>query len=478
MKQVELRDWVGGHALPVLQSSRIQLHDPNSGRPDEPMAYTDARRIEDALTCAHDIHQSRTWAYAEPNLRARALEQIAGALEARIEEIGLVAAERTGVVIAQTRRFASLLPIIFKAASTIAREMTMKTVSGANGPVEIHRLPIGPALCISPWNAPTVIAAHKVASALAVGCPVILKPSEWAPHTANILAEAIYESDLPAGVFQLLHGDGDVGAALTADERIRAVSFTGGLAGGRAVAMSCAQQIKPAQLELGGNNPLVVLKDADMELASDGVVSALTLMNAQWCRALGRILVHESRANELLDAVAEKLSALQMGPSTAETSDMGPLIHAQHFDTIHKGQAALVSAGGTAHSWTNIPAGDGYFYPPTIVTGCEPKDTVGEIFGPVAALHTFGEEEEMFSLVHQAPYGLASYIFGDETRAMHWARRFEIGATKVNGVTVTSLNPHAPRAAWRLSGLGIEGHRETANFFCGIGVAGIAGGRR
>ena len=154
---------------------------------------------------------------------------------------------------------------------------------------------------------------------------------------------------------------------------------------------------------------------------------------------------------------------------------MGPLIHRAHLDHVLGRVCRLREQGGAVHQWSSIPEGSGFFCPATVITGCAPETTTEEIFGPVAALHAFDSEEEMFHLVHQAPYGLAAYIFGDEERSMTWARRFEVGSTKVNGVSVTSLNPEAPRSAWRLSGLGVEGNRETYDFFRGIGVVGVAG---
>jgi len=474
--RVEFNDWVGGEAVAPIFSDSARLHDPNTGAACEPMVTARPESVDAALSWAHDLHQRRVWSGLSPARRGEILEQIAGAVEGRVQRLGRLGAETTGVVIGQTERFAGLTPILFKHAAALTRGEAVSTFDGPHSPVEVHRLPLGPALCIAPWNAPTAIAAHKVAAALAAGCPVILKPSEYAPHTANVLAEAIHESELPAGVFQLIHGAGDVGAALTADPRVRAVSFTGGLGGGRAVAVSCAQQMKPAQLELGGNNPLVVLEDADIDRAADGVVDALRLLNGQWCRALGRLLVHRRVEGPLLEAVAARVRALTVGSSVDRASDMGPLIHRRHLQTVESAVAGLTARGGHAHRWAEVPSA-GYFCSPTLVTGCAPEDTLEEIFGPVAAVHAFDTEEEMLHLVHQAPYGLAAYIFGDEARAMAWARRFEIGSTKINGVSVTSLNPYAPRPAWRLSGLGVEGHRETFEFFQGLGVVGVAGGR-
>jgi len=474
--RVEFKDWVAGQAVAPISSETVRLHDPNTEAAREAMVTARPASIEGALACAHELHRGRVWSGMTPTRRGEILEQIAGAVESRVERLGRLGAETTGVVIGQTARFAGLTPILFKQAAALTRGESVETFEGPHSPVEVHRLPIGPALCIAPWNAPTAIAAHKVAAALAAGCPVILKPSEYAPHTANLLAEAIHETDLPPGVFQLIHGAGDVGAALTGDPRIRAVSFTGGLNGGRAVAVACAQQMKPAQLELGGNNPLIVLEDADLDQAATGVVDALRLLNGQWCRALGRLLVHRAVQGPLLEAVAAKCRQLVVDSSVSPNAQMGPLIHRGHLDTVRGAIHRMTERGGTAHHWSDVPT-RGFFCPPTLVTGCAPEDTVDEIFGPVAAVHAFDDEDEMFRLAHQAPYGLAAYLFGDEERALGWARRFEIGSTKINGVSVTSLNPHAPRPAWRLSGLGVEGHRETFEFFRGLGVVGVAGGR-
>ncbi len=475
LENTPMRDWVNGSPAATVAIAGRWLQDPNTGLDREPMVQSTPENIEAALACAHALHQHRTWANTPAMERARLLHQIGVQLENRTEALARTAAQQTGVVITQTDRFARLIPIIFKNAARLLEEEVRTGFPGPHGEVEVHRLPLGPALCIGPWNAPTAIASHKVASALAAGCPAILKPSEWAPATANIVADVIGDSDLPKGVFQLVHGAGDVGATLTADPRIRAVSFTGGLAGGRAVAVACAEQMKPAQLELGGNNPLVVLQDADLELAAEGVVTALTRLNGQWCRALGRIFAHRSVAESLLNRVGKKLAALRVGHSLDAASEMGPLIHQGHYQAVASSVEKLRKCGGEAHQWTPVPPGEGFFHPPTLVTGCSPEDTMDEVFGPVAAVHTFEDEEEMFSLVHQAPYGLAAYLFGEEQRAMGWARQFEVGSTKINGVTVTSLNPEAPRSAWKLSGLGVEGHRETFEFFQGIGVVGVAG---
>ncbi|MEC9071279.1 MAG: aldehyde dehydrogenase family protein, partial [Myxococcota bacterium] len=203
-------DWVCGQQETPNRSSDVRLRDPNTGSPTSIQAVSEPHHIEKALECAADIHKRGVWSGVSSEDRANVLEQVARLLEGQVERLGRLGAATTGVVISQTEGFAALTPKIFRMAALLARADAVTLLPGPHGPVEVRGLPLGPALCIAPWNAPTVIAAHKVASALAAGCPTILKPSEWAPQTAQVLAEAIHRSDLPPGTFQLLHGTGRV----------------------------------------------------------------------------------------------------------------------------------------------------------------------------------------------------------------------------------------------------------------------------
>jgi acyl-CoA reductase-like NAD-dependent aldehyde dehydrogenase len=348
-------------------------------------------------------------------------------------------------------------------------------LAGPFGDVLLERLPLGVAAVIAPWNAPSGIACHKLASGLAAGCPVILKPSEWAPGSARIIAEAVAAADLPAGTFQMLHGAAATAGLLVADERVAAVSFTGGLPGGRAVAHACAEGIKPVQLELGGNNPLVVLADADLEASAAGIVYALTTLNGQWCRALGRLLVHESVQAELLARVEEQLHNLVIGSSLAAESTMGPLVHQHHREQVLASIDRYQEQGGTVIRGGELPALDGWFVQPCLITGLSAQLTQQEIFGPVATVHTFSSDAEAVALANQTPFGLAAYVFGEENHCWDVARQTRAGSIKINGVSLLNLNPQAPRPAWGLSGLGDEGTRETMEFFRGNRVIGVAG---
>ncbi|WP_280501432.1 aldehyde dehydrogenase family protein, partial [Nocardia farcinica] len=329
----------------------------------------------------------------------------------------------------------------------------------------VRRLPLGPALCLVPWNAPAPMAAHKVASALAAGCPVILKVSELAPFSSVLLARAIAEH-VPPGMFQLVHGGAETGAALVADPRIAAVSFTGGVPGGRAVATASAALLRPAQLELGGHNPLIVLPDADTGTAARMAAELLTTLNGQWCRALGRLILPRTRAGEIVAAIGERLAALTIGAPLDPATDLGPQIHSRHAKLL-----AEAVSGLPARSFGTLPA-EGNYVQPTLVE----RDLPEEVFGPVAAVVTYDTHTDPVALANAVPYGLEGYVCGaDLEQALAVARRVRAGEVKVNGSSIMSLHLMTPRPAWGVSGLGEEGTAETLRFFTGARVVGVEG---
>jgi phenylacetaldehyde dehydrogenase len=472
----EVLDLVGGEATLPAVDLGVAIRSPNDGAILDRQRATDPRTLDHALGVAARAHARGDWAHATADERAAVLEAIAAALEPKVESIATADATTTGAVIGLTRLVAGIVPHAFRGAAALLRGGFLgRTLPGPGGaPVEIVRAPWGPAAVIAPWNAPSGIAAHKIASALAAGCPVVAKPSEWAPHSLSIIGEVLRASALPAGIFQLVHGAAEVGAALVSDRRIRAVSFTGGLSGGLAVARACAADLKPVQLELGGNNPLLVLDDADLDRAAAGIVAGLVTLNAQWCRAVGRIFVASSRHDALLERVLDRLARVRVGSSLDPESEMGPLVHAAHRARVAAAVDRLIAAGGHVHQTTKVPV-EGCFFPPTLVTGVAAADAEEEIFGPVATVHVVESDAEAIALANASPYGLAAYVFGaDHARARSVARRLQAGSTKIDGVSLMSLHPAAPRPAWGHSGFGEEGTTETLAFFCGTRVIGVA----
>lgn len=473
-----LMDYIDGEFIRPEIHRGIWLENPNTGeRAQEQLAASDAS-IGRAIAAADQVHQAGTWANTPIEERAQMLEAVGAELQKLNPDIADYESYTTGVV----KRMTGMLGFIVAGAWGLAANMLRngalyRELPGPNNhTAEIHSKPWGPALCLVPWNAPAALAAHKVSNALAAGCPTILKPTEWAPNGCNAIAEAIHRAGLPKGVFQLVHGGPDVGAKLVGDTRIRAVSFTGGLQGGRAIAAECAKDFKPAQLELGGNNPVVIMEDADFDEAAQGVMMLMTQLNGQWCRALGRLIVHENIADKFVDHVFGLLAQVKLGDSVSMASDMGPMIHSGHLAKIKGQMQEWLDKGGVARSSTPLPGLSGNFFAPTLVLGCSPADTQHEIFGPIGAVHTYKTDAEAVALANGTPYGLEGYVFGkDEARAMKVGRQIRCGEVKINGGTVISLNLMAPRPSWGWSGFAEEGTLETLKFFCGTRVVGIEG---
>ncbi|WP_436775818.1 aldehyde dehydrogenase family protein [Yinghuangia sp. YIM S09857] len=455
----------------------LMLEDPSTGDVLGPGHASGPDRVEQALAAAADLAADGAW--ARTGTRADVLDAVAEAVDAKLSDIAALEAFATGVPIAQTRLLGVVTSGSFRLAASQLRDGVLRDdpTRPDGRAVQVHRLPLGPALCLVPWNAPAPMAAHKVASALAAGCPVILKPSEFAPYGSQLLAQTVAEvfadRGLPDACFQFLHGDGVTGAALAADPRIRAVSFTGGARGGVAVGRSCAERLAPAQLELGGCNPLIVMPDADVAHAAAMAADLLTTLNGQWCRALGRLVVPAARYEPLLDAIGAELAALRVGESTDEATEYGPLVHSAHRALVRDEAAKLASMDGAkALSWTRVPE-RGNHLPPMLITGVPPAAAPDEIFGPVATVHTYTDLDEAVNIANTGSFGLEGYVAGtDEERALAVAARVRAGEVKVNGSSVMSLHMDTPRPAWGMSGLGEEGTVETLRFFTGARVVG------
>jgi phenylacetaldehyde dehydrogenase len=473
----QLFDWIDGERVTPALETGGHVRNPNSGDVIAPQRATSPEQVERALATAQRLHDAGDWARLPAHERADRLEAAADALMPLTPLIAAVESYHTGMVIRLTNFVNAIVWLAFRGAAGVLRSgRTRMTAPGPLGDVEILRKPLGPAVAIVPWNSPAALAAHKVANALAAGAPVILKPSEWAPYSCLFLADGLEQAGLPRGLFQIVNGGAAVGQQLVSDRRVRAVSFTGGLQGGRAVAAACARDFRAMQLELGGNNAMVVLEDADVEKTAEGIVAGLTTLNGQWCRALGRLLVHEAIAGEVLEAALARLRAVRLGDSMSPESEMGPLANEAQWQRVEAAVAALEAAGGRRHATTPLPDLPGNFFPPTLMTGVAPDQTLEEIFGPVATLHTFRDEGEAVRLANQTAYGLGGYVFSrDEARALAIARQMNTGGVKVNGVSLLELNVDAPRPAWGLSGFGQEGTVETFDVFCGVSVAGVAG---
>jgi betaine-aldehyde dehydrogenase len=439
------------------------LTNPNTGADLQPRIASTSEQVDTALAAATHVHDSGSWYDAGPETRAGFLDAFAEHLTAHLTEIAMADALNSGVLHGITKAMAEGAPDRLRAAAdhlrSVGQEVTVEGRGG--GPVLRSRAPWGPAVIIGPWNAPIATVIGKIASALAAGNPVILKPSEWAPSSAHYLAEAAVAAGLPSGVFQVVHGDGDTGSQLVADPRVRIVSFTGSSASARSIAVATAPNFTRLQLEASGNNPVIVRADAGIELTVDALASGITKLNGQWCEGPGKVIVHENVYQQILEQLIAHLSAITVGSNFDEASQLGPLSHDTHRADLQSRIDHLVSIGGTAHSTAAIPT-DGWFFSPTIVTGVAPDDATAELFGPVVTLHSVSGDEEAVAAARRGGDGLGGYVFStDVERAVAVGAQLRAGEVKINGTSLVDLVSDSRQSFWGTSGYG--GHTTLAD---------------
>lgn len=321
--------------------------------------------------------------------------------------------------------------------------------------------PVGVTCAITPWNFPASMVTRKLAPALAAGCTMLVKPSDRTPFIALALVRLAEAAGIPPGVIQVLTGSSrEIMRVISDSPVVRKLSFTGSTAVGKDLIAQCASTVKRMSMELGGNAPVIIFADADIEAALNGLM-ALKFRNAgQTCVCANRIFVHESIAGDFARAFVARAEALKSGPGGLPGVEIGPLITpaaaadmARIVARALEQGAALLTGGGEASQ-------DSGFYPPTVLAGVTPEMDVArdEIFGPIAALLSFTDEDEVIRLANDTPYGLASYIYTrDLARAWRVSEALQYGMVGINEVAIS--NEVAPFGGVKESGFGREGSR-------------------
>ncbi|MHA6644872.1 NAD-dependent succinate-semialdehyde dehydrogenase [Mesorhizobium sp. A623] len=331
--------------------------------------------------------------------------------------------------------------------------------SGTNR-IVVDYQPIGICVLITPWNFPAAMATRKIAPALAAGCTVILKPASETPLTAYALAAIYQEAGVPAGVVNVLTTStpGPVTNAMLGDPRVRKLSFTGSTGVGRTLLAEAARSVLSCSMELGGNAPLIVFDDADLEVALEGTMVAKMRNAGEACTAANRIYVQAGIYDAFATKLVERMSALAIGAGADDASECGPMITRKAVDKIERLVEDAVERGARVLCGRTRPNGKGFFYPPTVLGDVPAQAAMvhEEIFGPVAALIRFDDENEVIARANETEYGLAGYVFTrDLTRGMRVARRIEAGMVAVNRGLMS--DPAAPFGGVKQSGLGREG---------------------
>ena len=436
---------------------------PSTGATLAQVAEGGAEDIDRAVKAARAAFEG-PWAKIHPGDRGRLLYKLGQLVRDNAEELAEIDALDAGKPITSSLRVDIPAAIdCFEYYAGWADKLHGETVPvRAPAFTYLVRQPLGVVGQIIPWNFPVMMAAWKLAPALACGNTTVLKPAEQSPLSALKLGELCLEAGLPPGVVNVTPSRRyDMVEKMLDDPRTRKLSFTGSTHVGRILLEQAARSIVKCSMELGGNGPFLVFADADLEAAVEGAMAAKMRNAGESCIAANRFYVEESVADEFGARLAEAMAKLRVGPGLDRQNDVGPLINTEARDEIAELVGASVATGAKLLTGGQVPEGPGSYYEPTVLTSVDPNDAIldEEIFGPVAPVVSFATEAEAIEMANRTEYGLAAYVYSaDLARALRVSEAIDTGMVGINRGFIS--DPAAPFGGTKQSGLGREGGHE------------------
>jgi succinate-semialdehyde dehydrogenase/glutarate-semialdehyde dehydrogenase len=463
---------IGGRRVETAE--QIEVSDPATGRVIGTCANATSTHVRAAVDAADEAF--RHWRRIAPDQRAEILRDMQRLLTAQSEDLARLITLEAGKPLAEARgevEYAAQFAL-WNAEETRRLYGRTTITPRPDGGIWRHivRQPVGIVGAITPWNYPLVLAARKVFAALAAGCTVVLKPSELAPMSAFRLADAAEQAGLPAGVLNIITANPPTvaGEVLTADHRVRKLSFTGSIGTGRRLMESGARTLTRVGLELGGNNAFLVFPDADLDGAVAAAVVAKLRNGGQTCVCANRFLVHATLLDEFSTRFAEAMRRTVVGPGFEPATQIGPLIERRSLSRIQEAVDAAVAAGASVLCGGKPLDGPGLsggsYYPATVVRDVSPDSglVTDEIFGPVAPIMTFHTFEEAIESANATEYGLAGYVFTGSLRtALRASEDLDAGIVVVNRAAPSGVE--FPQGGIKQSGIGLEGGPEGVEDF-------------
>jgi succinate-semialdehyde dehydrogenase / glutarate-semialdehyde dehydrogenase len=469
--------FIGGEWRDAEGGKKLDVEDPSNGKILVQVADASVADGKAALDAA--VAAQADWAATPPRDRGEILRSAYEKITERADELALLMTLEMGKPLKDSLAEITYASEFFRWFAEEAVRISGRYSTAPNGLTRLLTMkqPVGPCLMITPWNYPLAMGTRKIGPAIAAGCTMVVKPASLTPLSMLRLADILTESGLPKGVLNIVTTSttGDVMEPLIRDPRLRKLTFTGSTEVGRSLIEQSAQGVLRVSMELGGNAPFLVFDDADLDKAVDGAMLAKMRNLGEACTAANRFIVHESVAEEFGKRLAERMTALTVGRGTEDGVDVGPLVEAKQRDKVAElvddavGKGATVLAGGSA------PEGDGYFYSPTVLADvpAEARMRAEEIFGPVAPIFTFTDEDEALRMANDTEFGLVAYAFTqDYARAIRVYEGLETGMVGINQGIVS--NPAAPFGGIKASGFGREGGAEGIEEYLETKYVGLA----
>lgn len=443
--------FINGVWTDAAKSESFEVHNPSSGKLLASVAQGSVADVDAAVSAARAALPA--WQALDAHVRARYLYALARAVQRHARILAVLESMDNGKPIRETRDID--VPLVARHFYHHAgwAQLLDTEFAGYHGYGVVGQ--------IIPWNFPLLMLAWKVAPALAAGNTIVMKPAEFTPLSALLFAEIIQEAGLPAGVFNLVTGDGATGAAIVSHPGVDKIAFTGSTEVGRAIRIATAGTGKGLSLELGGKSPFVVFEDCDLDSVVEGVVDAIWFNQGQVCCAGSRLLVQEGIADQLTDKLRARMEKLRVGSPLDKAVDMGAIVAPVQLERIRGLVAQGVSEGATCWQPSWATPKEGWFYPPTLFTEVAPSATIAqtEIFGPVLVVMTFRTPAEAVALANNTPYGLAASVWTENINlALDIAPKIQAGVVWVN--CTNQFDASAGFGGYKESGFGREGGRE------------------
>ncbi len=430
-----------------------------------------ARGDAAAATAAVDaaINGFEAWGSYSPRARAEVMYRLADLIEAHNDEIAIVESIDMGFMYeSMKQRLVARGAANFRVYADLIVAHEERAWDAKNMHNVVQRMPAGPAVVITPWNAPFMLSTWKLAPALASGNSVIHKPAEWSPLTAALLADLTNEAGFPPGAYNMVQGIGsEVGPSLTGNPGVRRITFTGSPATARTIGHAAAENIVPFTAELGGKGPMIVFADADLDAAAHRAAWQFD-DSGQVCLAGTRLLVEESIREPFMERFNSIVDGLVLGDSREDSTDIAPMVHPDHRANVH-GFVERARAAGDTILRGGQPLPDSLHYQPTLIEPASNASEVvqKEIFGPVLTFQTFADEAEAISLANSTAYGLSAMVWTtSKERAERVGRSLRTGLVWVNTFLVRDLT--APFGGCGISGIGREGGDYALDFHSDI----------